>query len=423
METFLVGIRYLFTLGFGIALSAAFSGVTHKRVYITGLVAFFGIDLALQSAIATATAGIGVVQLIYPLETHIPLVLFLALWCRRSWTVSLGAVLTSYLCCELPNMVEKLALLNTGGNALVSTIAYCASAVAFYVLLRRYVAGPINDLLEYSKTSCLAFSAVPLVYYVWCYAAGIYTDWIVRNTYEAMIAVSGMFTSLFVVFAAVYSLEVKSRSETLASQQQTEMQLEQAGKELESLRRLQKLTAEYRHDTRHRLRVLSALAEEENIVGIKEIIADASNDLDAVSPTRFSANETVNIVLSFYAEECERDDIELNVRAEVPHDLPLSATEICALIGNALENAVNACRGVPKARIDAELLVHRDKLLFSVENTSQKMVVIIDGVPRSKNEGHGFGCPSIKAIAQKHRGQAVFDAGEGTFSLKVVIPL
>ena len=423
METLFIDLRYLFTLGYGIALSAAFAGVTHKRDYITGLIAFFGIDLAVQSAIATASSGINLVTLIYPLETHVPLTIFLVLWCRRSWPVSIGAVLTSYLCCELPNVVEKLTSLATGGNVYVSSVVYCISAVAFYALLRRFITEPINEMLEYSKRSCLAFSAVPLFYYIWCYAAGVYTDWIANNSYEAMLAVSGMFTGLFVVFTAIYSLEVKRRSETLANQEKTEMQLDQAGKELESLRRLQKLTAEYRHDTRHRLRMLSAFVDEDNIDGIKELIANAASDLDTVSPTRYSANENVNIVLSYYAQECKRESIKLSIRAEVPSELPLSATEVCALIGNALENAVNACRGMRDAVIDVELIEHRGKLLFSVENSYRRTVVLIDGMPRSKNEGHGYGCPSIKAIAEKHRGQAVFEAGEDRFSLMVVIPM
>lgn len=422
MEAVLTGIRYLFTLGFGIALSAAFAGVAHRRNYVTGLVAFFAADLAVQSAIASASS-IQLVQMVYPLVTHIPLVFFLVLWCRRTWQVSLGAVFTAYLCCELPNMVEKLTLLASGGSPGASTTAYVVSAVAFYVLLRRFVAGPVNELLEYSRTSCLAFSAVPLVYYVWCYAAGIYTDWIVSNSYEAMLAVSGMFSTLFVIFAAIYSIEVKRRSTTIAAQEKTEMQLQQAGKELESLRRLQSLTAEYRHDTRHRLRVLSALAQEGNIEAIKELVADAANDLDNVSPTRFSANESVNIVLSFYVSECERRDIGLRVNAQVGRELPLSNTEVCALIGNALENAVTACNGISGASIEVELLEHRGNLLLSVTNSYEGIVVIEGGVPQSEREGHGYGCASIKAIAENHRGQAMFSAADGVFSLRVAIPL
>lgn len=422
MEAVLVDIRYLFTLAFGIALSAAFAGMSHKRADVMAIAVFFAADFAVQGAIAMTTS-IQVVQMAYPLVTHIPLVFFLVLWAQRSWQVSLGAVFTAYLCCELPNMVEKLTLLVSGGSALASTIAYVVSAVAFYVLLRRFIAGPVNELLEYSRTSCLAFSAVPLAYYIWCYAAGVYTDWIMRNSYEAMLAVSGMFSTLFVVFAAIYSIEVKRRSTTIAAQEKTEMQLQQAGKELESLRRLQTLTAEYRHDTRHRLRTLSALAQEGNIEAIKELVADASNDLDNVSPTRFSANESVNIVLSFYVGECRRHGIDLQVNAPVGRELPLSNTEICALIGNALENAVHACDGVAQASIEVELLEHRGNLLFSATNSYKGIVVIEGGVPQSEREGHGYGCASIKAIAESHRGQAMFAAKDGVFTLRVAIPL
>lgn len=422
METTLVGIRYLFTLSFGIVLSASFAGLRINRRNAIAIVAFFAAEVALQAIINTIH-DISVVRMAYPLLTHVPLVLVLALCCKGSWPVSIGAVLTAYLCCELPNTVEKLVLTGTTGDIAVSTAVYMISCVVFVAFLMRFVARPINQLLSYSTKSCVAFSAVPFIYYIWCYAAGVYTDWTQANAYEAMVAVSGMFAALFVIFAAVYSTEVRNKAKLEDARKKTEIQLTQASKELETLSRMQALTAEYRHDTRHRLRMLAALANAGDLDGIKGLIQEADRDLDAVTPKKYCANDTLNMVLSYFADECVRSDTRLKIAVRAPGRLPLSSTEICALVGNALDNAVAECAATPNASIDVQIIEHRNRLLVSIANTCTREIRFKNDMPVSEREGHGYGCASIKTIAEKHHGQALFAFNSGIFTLKVVIPL
>lgn len=46
-----------------------------------------------------------------------------------------------------------------------------------------------------------------------------------------------------------------------------------------------------------------------------------------------------------------------------------------------------------------------------------------NGLPQSSREGHGFGVKSIKMIAEKYRGYCSFNAQDGIFTLKTVLPI
>ena len=64
-----------------------------------------------------------------------------------------------------------------------------------------------------------------------------------------------------------------------------------------------------------------------------------------------------------------------------------------------------------------------EKLLLEVKNPYSGAVTLTDGLPENTAPGHGFGCRSIAAIAQKWGGLCTFRAEEGAFSLQLAIPL
>jgi len=91
-----------------------------------------------------------------------------------------------------------------------------------------------------------------------------------------------------------------------------------------------------------------------------------------------------------------------------------------------LENAIIATAVVPDPEdrvVSVMAKVHKDKLLISVENHYTGQVTIKDGVLLSHYEGHGYGTRSIVAIADARGGQAIFEAEDGVFKLKVMLPL
>ena len=99
-------LRYSLVLLFGILVSASFSGIRYgkKNCAIFGL--FFTADAFLQLALDLAY-GYEIVFVLYPLLTHIPLVLILVLIYSKPFSQSVLAVSSAYLCCQLCNCFRK----------------------------------------------------------------------------------------------------------------------------------------------------------------------------------------------------------------------------------------------------------------------------------------------------------------------------
>ena len=62
-------------------------------------------------------------------------------------------------------------------------------------------------------------------------------------------------------------------------------------------------------------------------------------------------------------------------------------------------------------------------LLLEIENAYAGEVQMKEGLPVSAEKDHGYGCPSMRSIAEKRNGFCTFKAAGGIFTLRVVLPL
>lgn len=423
--TYLAIIRYTFSLLYGVSLSAAFAGVKPDRRSIFTLAIFTGLELVLQWSLSMS-AGNALLLKTYPLTTHLPLILMLIFILHRPWHVSLGACLSAYLCCEFPNWISK----NVDGlfneSYTVQVITYVISAVLLAYLIWRFVAEPLYSIFSMSRTVGLTFSIIPAIYYIWDYTTSVYTTWMVTHSYNAAFTLSVLFTTFFVVFVLVFNSTQLKYDRVRQEKEFLEFQFLQSQKEFDNLKQMQALASGYRHDMRHYLRLISGYAAEGSLDKIQEFVKLTTEDLDSITPQKFCANGTVNLILSYYSDLADARDINLRIETRLPEVLPLTDSELCSLLANGIENAFNAVENLEKDRrtVDVKMLVHRNNLLLSVENYSSDAVVIENGVPVTNEIGHGFGTRSIAAVAAKHDGQALFTTSDsGLFTLQVVIPI
>ncbi len=193
---------------------------------------------------------------------------------------------------------------------------------------------------------------------------------------------------------------------------------------MDSLHRLETQTAVYQHDMRHHLNMLDGLLSvgrpDEAAAYIKKVQAD----IEAITPRRFCENHLVNLLCSSFTDKAQRQGAVLTVDASLPNDVAISDTELCSLLSNGLEKRP-ARRGGPARRAEADLLycgVRQNKLLIEIRNPCAGPIAMRDGLPVSDREGHGYGCRSIQAIAQRNGGLCVFSA-RGQFLLQIMLPV
>ena len=116
--------------------------------------------------------------------------------------------------------------------------------------------------------------------------------------------------------------------------------------------------------------------------------------------------------------------MRLDVDAALPSALPIGDTELCALLSNALENALPAAGAVEDGREKAvrmECRAQAGKLLLLVETPYAGEVRLENGLPVARRAGHGFGVKSMASIVERHGGLCSFSAENGVFTLRIVL--
>lgn len=407
-------------LVFGVLLSAAFSGVRcrgRNAILLFCLSLFCGsLQLAVNLLFDEA-----LVWKLYPLITHLPVILFLCVAYRKPVITALAAVLTAYLCCQPAKWFGVLAFSLTA-----DPMAQAAARLAALVIVGSFavtVLAPIfSSVFTREPRDVCLFGIMPVVYYLFDYLTVIYTDlWTANNRIVAEflpLFVAGV----YMVFCALYVREYEQKAAAQRRETLVRMAVEQEKGRVESVRENEQKLRLIRHDLRLFLGNLAVCIENGTPERAREMIEAYGAVVDSTRLERYCGNETVNCVLSHYAARCRSEGIAFDWSAALDA-LHVDEILFSSIISNALDNAVMAQAALPpdKRRISLMLKYDDGKLLLCVKNPVEKPPVFADGLPVSDRKGHGYGCQSIRYLTRSLGGTCNFSVQDGQFVLRVVL--
>ncbi|MCL2187280.1 MAG: GHKL domain-containing protein [Defluviitaleaceae bacterium] len=183
----------------------------------------------------------------------------------------------------------------------------------------------------------------------------------------------------------------------------------------------------WRHDYHSHIQTLKAhraLNENEKIDAYLE---NLETDLHRVDTLIKSGNVSIDAILNSKLSLAVAQDITVNAKALVPQTLSVSEIDLCIIIGNLLDNAIEACLRInnPEARfIRYYMDIKRDNLYISVTNASGGLAVKEKGrYFSSKGAGHGLGLTRVDRVVEKYDGYIKRSDEEGAFSSEIMLPL
>ena len=407
---------------YGMILSAAFCGITWTR----GKKWTYGLSMAAillaQAAVYGMTTDLQLLKLLYPLVTHMPLVLVLAIIERKLLWPTIS-VLTAYLCCQLRRWLALLLTALMSGGAEVQTAAELALTLPLLLGLLYFVAPAVRTIAGYKPAMQVRFGLIPAVGYLFDYLTRIYTDLLAQGTPAAVEFMPFVCCVAYLAFVLRSSAENETRLRLEQTQENLHLQVTQATREIASLRESERRASTYRHDLRHHMQYLAGCIENGRTEQAQAYIREVCAEIESQKVRVFCENETVNLILSAFAGRAEESGVPLRVRAEVPHFIPVAETDLCVLLSNALENALHACQRLRQTGepCDIELVVYEKsgKFFLQVTNTCPPGVTFEKGLPVTREPGHGIGVRSICSIAERYNGMYSFSEKDGRFVLRV----
>lgn len=178
-----------------------------------------------------------------------------------------------------------------------------------------------------------------------------------------------------------------------------------------------------RHDMKHRLEAVRIQLEEKNYAGAQ---ADISSMLTNVETQRIvdSGNPLLDAILNLKLSEAQSAGIQVDAKVFVSSGLHLTFSDLCVLIGNAFDNAIEACQKIEhgrEKRITLEMSSVNQALFFSIANSSADTSAEHLQSDKEDLKNHGFGLKSIRYIADQYNGSVTVRTDGQMFRLEVVL--
>lgn len=178
------------------------------------------------------------------------------------------------------------------------------------------------------------------------------------------------------------------------------------------------------HDLRNHLSLIRGLSEEEGKQYLDGLMGQVRDELTEVD----TGNATLNVLIGQKRKACREEGIELRPYVNFSDGGFLTQAEICALFGNAIDNAREALQTHgqqnPVIRITGGTIANF--LVVRVENPVPKSMQIGGVLPETSKDDpahHGLGLRSIRKIVEARGGAMSVSAEDGTFTLKWMIPV
>ncbi len=182
-----------------------------------------------------------------------------------------------------------------------------------------------------------------------------------------------------------------------------------------------------RHDYKNHLQVMKAYLELGEYDKLSAYISHLNQEVTDIDKVIKTGNVMLDAILNSKIAIAQNKNIEVNTKVLLPPAFSVSDYDLCTILGNLLDNAIEACAGQSEGqvrflRIYIGLL--KEQLYISVTNSYETKIQKKNGKFHStKASARGFGLMSIDSIVKRNKGYVNRKYDESIFATEVLLPL
>ena len=182
----------------------------------------------------------------------------------------------------------------------------------------------------------------------------------------------------------------------------------------------------WRHDYRNHIQMMKVLEANGDMDALKVYLDELDTDLNTVDTVVKTGNPMADAILNSKISLARSRNIPTQVDAHIPVKLKMSELDLCCIIGNLFDNAMEASMALPeeKRMIRVYMDMKGTQLYISFTNftAAKKLSKVGKGFKTSKGEGHGFGLVRIDDIVSRYDGYLSRNSEDGAFTTEILIP-
>lgn len=178
----------------------------------------------------------------------------------------------------------------------------------------------------------------------------------------------------------------------------------------------------WRHDYRHHIQTMKVHAAKGEYAEIDRYLDMLDQDLTNVETVVKTGNRMADAILNSKLSLAEQKEIRIKAEARIPVSLTVSELDLCTIIGNLLDNAMEACMELPPQErlIRVYMEMKGNYLYFALTNTAKGEKK--HSFRSTKGKGHGLGLSRVDAAVKKYGGYVTRASEDGAFSTEILLP-
>lgn len=182
----------------------------------------------------------------------------------------------------------------------------------------------------------------------------------------------------------------------------------------------------WRHDYRNHIQTMKAYAAEGNLGAIRQYLDELDTDLSTVDTVIKTGNPMTDAILNSKISLAKSKGIKVVADAHIPVKLSFSEIDLCCIIGNLFDNAIEASVKLPEEQrlIRVYMDMKNTQLYISFTNfTAGKKLSKLSGrFASSKGGDHGYGLVRMDAIVERLGGYLSRNSEDGAFTTEILLP-
>ena len=257
------------------------------------------------------------------------------------------------------------------------------------------------------------FSAIVILLYLGILFLGIY--------YDGFIA--GGIAALIFVLLEYLLQRIMKREEDKTIIYQNKLMKQQ----MDEIENIYMTMRGWRHDYHNHLQSLKGYLSLNKVEQMKNYLNELETDLDSIDTLYHSGNLQLDSILNAKLAIAEKGQIRIHCDASIPPQLHVSDLDLCVILGNLLDNAIESCRKIknPDERfIRVYIGILKKQLYISITNaTSETVKQRTDHYFTTKRGDHGHGLKRVDQVVKKYDGYLNRQNEPGVFATEIVLPL
>lgn len=181
----------------------------------------------------------------------------------------------------------------------------------------------------------------------------------------------------------------------------------------------------WRHDYHNHIQVMKAFLDTKQIKECRNYLNEIETELDRVDSFVRSGNLMADAILNSKITHAAAKGIHVNCDAALEEELFVSDMDLCIILGNVLDNAIESCEKIEEDKrfMRIYMAIIKEQLYISVQNAAPEMLNFEErNYISTKRGNHGLGMKRVAAVVEKREGFLNLNNESGIFGTEIMIP-